>query len=95
MIAIGQNVILDLNELIQNELNDNTTTGGIILLNKEKSKTINLKVLSVSKAIKNCKVKVVDTVAVSRFFGNKIEYKGKQYAIMNYSLLMGVIENES
>ena len=74
------------------------TESGLVLTNNLETETVVAVVYAVSKyydklgEIKNDFLKVGDRVVISKFSGNKIEYKKEEYLVLDIDNILAIIE---
>jgi chaperonin GroES len=79
-------VLLELNE----EKGEQKTASGIIIPDSAKEKKTTAKVIAISK-IENCEIAVNDVVLYKSFSGDKVEYDGTEYLLIQYEDILAKV----
>ena len=81
------------------EKNDKTESGLVLTSNLDTDTLVGV-VYSVSEyydrlgSIKNSYINVGDKILISKFSGNKIEYRKKEYLILDIDSILAIVEEE-
>lgn len=87
---INQNVLLD----ITDDKKEQKTASGIIIPETARKKQNIAKVIGISN-IDNAEISIGDKVIFKEFNGNKIEFEGKKYLLIQYSdILAKIVETD-
>lgn len=96
MKVLHNNVFVDITEMLQREKQPKEEVrNGIIFPstnNKNEDKLMEVKVVEISSMIKDCEIKVGDTILVSKYFGHRYKKDNIDYGIIDYNTILAVLE---